>query len=314
MKRICPTIHELLAFEASARHLSFTDAADELCITPSAVSRQVSSLEEFLGVALFRRSGKKLVLSGNGKMYLSKVAPGLNIIKAASLDMLAVRSCDSSLTLSSVPTFTTNWLIPHWPLFQQIYPDAKLNFKAHVSSDEMFPPDVTAAVRFGKGTWPNVVSEYLIGNRFVVICRPEDLKGERAIRGVNDIHRHTLLQHIEAPGSWERWCDHVKIDKSRALLGPRFEQYSVLISAVVNGMGIGLVPEFLVGQELKKGLLVKPFSTSVEINQGHYLCYPKEQLNLPVFKAFRTWLQTACADPRDAHTVAPLRVQANTPA
>jgi LysR family transcriptional regulator, glycine cleavage system transcriptional activator len=299
MKRICPTINELLAFEASARHLSFTEAASELCVTPSAISRQVTSLESFFDASLFRRSGKRLVLTEVGRAYMSKVSPGLKTIHAASLDLLATKQGEHALTLSSVPTFTSNWLIPRWPDFQQIYPQAKISFSSHVSNDESFPTDVDAAIRYGSGTWPNVVSDYLIGNKFVVICSPQLMVGKRMLKSVEDFQHHTLLQHAEAPDAWTVWCEHVRVDSSKAIAGPRFEQYSALISAVGAGLGIGLVPECLVGHELQRKLVINPFPFGVEMNKGHYLCYPKEQRNQPLFQAFRHWILETCASGRE---------------
>ncbi len=294
MKRVCPTINELLAAESAARHLSFTEAASELCVTPSAISRQITSLEKFFGVALFRRSGKRLALTEAGRAYIAKIAPGLKTIQGASLDFLAAKQGEHALTLSSVPTFTASWLIPRLPQFQKIHPQAKLSFRSHVSNDESFPADADAAIRYGGGTWPNVVSEYLIGKKFVAICAPQLMHGKHALKKADDIRHHTLLQHAGAPDAWTIWCRHAKADASKSIAGPRFEQYSTLISAVAAGLGIGLVPEFLVRPELLQGRVISPFPFGVEIDQGHYLCYPKDRLELPQFLAFRRWILQAC--------------------
>lgn len=294
MKRIAPTITELLALEAVARHLNLVDAARELCVTASAVSRQVSGLEAFLGAALFSRVGKRFALTHAGRSYLDRVQPALRTLETASLEVLSSRDGGGTLTLASVPTFTTKCLIPRLSEFSSEHPGVTLNFRQHLAGSDPMPDDVDAAIRFGDGNWPGVACEYLSGREFIVVCSERLLQRKRTLRSDRGLASAPLLQHHAVPLAWAQWCAARQIRGVNAHAGPRFEQYASLIRAVSAEMGVGLVPRCLVQDELRSGEVVEPYASEVQLQYGHFLCYAPNRAGSPVFQAFRRWLHAAC--------------------
>ncbi len=288
MKRDCPTIQELLAFDAVARYESVTLAAGALCLSVSAVSKQVAGLERFLGRALLRKNGRSVQLTHEGRSYWQKVAGALRAIETASFELRAGHAGSGLLTLASVPTFLTKWLIPRLGGFRAQHPGITLSFSQHLGPADSIPPGVDAAIRYGTGDWPGLVSDYIAGRDFVTIAAPS-LSGTQALapRAVAEL---TLLHHEEAPAAWRQWAAHHGVSELLMMPGPRFAQYSALIQAVLSGLGIGLVPRLLVQDELTAGALRIPCGEPMTFDQGHYLCYRPDRQDVPVFHAFRAWV------------------------
>ena len=289
MKRICPTITELLTFDAAARYESMTMAAEVLCLSISAVSKQLAGLESFVGKPLLMKKGRGIRLTPAGREYWSKISPALRAIESATIETAASDSSGGILALASVPTFLTKWLIPRLPDFRRIHPNVTFSFNQHLRLDEALAFDVDAAIRYGSGNWPGVVSDYIAGREFVCIHSPESWKDGKPIRTPKDLPGHTLLHHEEAPYAWNTWGMRHGLDQVRMLSGPCFAQYSALIQAVLNGFGIGLVPRILVEEELQEGRAIV-LGDPVDVDQGHYLCYSANRLERPAFAAFREWL------------------------
>ena len=290
MKRICPTIQELLAFDAVHRHGSFSNAASALCISVSAVSKQITGLEDFLGRALFQKTGRNSTLTPQGQIYWQKISSSLRTIESASFELRSTASGSGTLTLASVPTFLTKWLIPRLPAFSQKSRHVMLSFSRHLEPSDGIPAGVDAAIRYGPDGWPGVVSEYIAGREFVLIVARTLVEGRRRIAQPDDIIGHTLLHHEGATTAWRQWASQHDVPEVQTLAGPRFAQYSALIQAALNGLGIGLVPRLLVQEELAEGSLLIPCGTPVSLDQGHYLCYRPDRLELPAFAAFREWI------------------------
>ncbi|WP_198971701.1 LysR substrate-binding domain-containing protein [Xylophilus sp. ASV27] len=290
MKRDCPTIQELLAFDAVARHESITLAAGALCITVSAVSKQIAGLESFIGRPLLRKSGRGVQLTPQGRVYWQKIAGGLRAIETATFEARSGDAGAGLLTLASVPTFLTKWLIPRLPAFSQQSRHVTLSFSRHLEPTDGIPAGVDAAIRYGSDAWPGVVSEYIAGREFVLIAAPARLGGGHRIARPADIVGHTLLHHEGAPTAWRQWAAQHAVPEIHTTAGPRFAQYSALIQAVQSGLGLGLVPRVLVEAELAEGTLRLPCGEPVTVDQGHYLCYRADRLHLPAFAAFREWV------------------------
>ncbi len=290
MKRTCPTIQELLAFDAVARYESLTLAAQALCVTVSAVSKQVAGLEAFIGRPLLQKSGRGVQLTPQGHVYWQKVAGGLRAIEAATFEARAGDAGAGLLTLASVPTFLTKWLIPRLPAFRQQSRQVTLSFSRHLEPTDGMPPGVDAAIRYGPDGWPGVVSEYIAGREFVLVAARTLVAEHHRIARPEDLLGHTLLHHENAPTAWRQWAAQHGVAAAHTAAGPRFAQYAPLIQAALAGLGIGLVPRVLVQEELAEGALVSPCGEPVAIDQGHYLCYHPGRLKLPAFAAFREWL------------------------
>ncbi len=291
MKRNCPTIQELLAFDAVARHDSLTQAASALCITVSAVSKQISGLEVFLGVSLLSRQGRGVQLTSQGLAYWQKISTGLRMIETATFEARSVGEDVGLLTLASVPTFLTRWLIPRLPQFRQHFPQITLSFSRHLEPGDRLPQEVDAAIRYSPGDWPGIVSEYIAGREFVLIASEALMSNQHHhLHGPTDLLEHTLLHHVEATTAWPHWAAQHGVPEKNVAAGPRFTQYSALIQAARSGLGIGLVPKILVEDELANGELRSPCGDPVIVDQGHYLCYRPDRIHMPLLAAFRSWL------------------------
>ena len=294
MKRTCPTIQELLALDAVARYQNMTQAAGALCITVSAVSKQLGSLEQFLGLPLLERRGRSVQLTREARAYWQRVSAGLREIETATFEMRAAASGAAGevtglLTLSSVPTFLTKWLIPRLPNFRRQHPGITLSFGQHMFRDAALAPGVDAAIRFGVGNWPDLISEYIGGRDFVPVGAPDLLGGKRG-DGPAALRGYSLLHHDEAPSAWKQWAARHGASDLPTLTGPRFAQYSALIQAVTGGLGVGLVPRLLVEEELAQGHLLTLDDMAVSLDQGHYLCFRAERAGSPVLGVFREWI------------------------
>ncbi len=295
MRSSCPSTVELLTFVASVKHLNFSRAAHELGLTPSAVSRQVSNLETQLGVRLFVRDGRQLALTHAGQSYHARIKEPLREICHASLEVLASRDEAELLTIASVPTFTTKWLVPRLPRFLASAPSVTLSFRRHLAHGDPFPPELDAAVRYGDGRWEGVLSDYLDGHRFLLVCSPEFAE-RHPVRKPADVVDAPRLVHDQAAGTWIKWAEAYRVTRMRALAGPRFEQYAVLTQAACAGLGLALVPAFLIHDMLSSGALVQPIDAPVDVaDQGHYLCYSADRLAAkPALQRFRTWMIEEC--------------------
>lgn len=290
MKRDCPTIQELLALDAVARHSSLTQAAAALCVTTSAVSKQIASLESFLGVALLQKAGRGVQLTPVGRTYWLKTTASLRALETATYEVRAGADGNATLMLSCVPTFFTRWLIPRLPQFRQAHPRVTLSFSRHLAPLENLPAHVDAAIRYNPAEYPGVVNEYIAGREFAVIASAALMQGGHRIREPADVLSHTLLHHEEAQGAWSQWAVAHGISDQLLIAGPRFAQYSALIQAVRCGLGIAFVPHLLVEDELADASLVNPFGGVTAVEHGHYLCYRPDRMHFPAFVLLREWL------------------------
>lgn len=296
MRHCYPNVAELLAFTSAARHLNFSRAARELGLTPSAVSRQIAALEGLVGTPLFVREGRNLTLTDAGRRYHERVAEPLREIGNASLELMTSRGDSDLLTIASVPTFTTKWLIPRLPAFLASTPGVTLSFSRHLSHGDAFPFTLDAAIRYGDGTWEGVVSDYVDGRWFMPVCAPSFL-ARYPLHHVEDVARAPRLVHNQAEDVWGTWADRNGVATHAQRPEPRFEQYSVLLQAAEAGMGVGLVPAFLAREAVTAGRLVEPVSAGVDVpHHGHYLCYPRERLQQrTALRQFREWMLTQAA-------------------
>ncbi|ASW03197.1 LysR substrate-binding domain-containing protein [Paraburkholderia aromaticivorans] len=290
MKHLYPSVTELLAFTSAAKHLNFSRAARELGLTPSAVSRQIASLETSFGVQLFIRDGRELVLTRAGNLYRARVGNPLREIGNASLELMSAAGQSDLLTIASVPTFTTKWLIPRLPDFLSRTPGVTISFSRHLAHGDMFPLDLDAAIRYGDGSWEGVQCDYIDGRTFLLVCAP-DYRHRNPLRQPQDAARAPRLLHGQAERVWGQWAERYGVCDMHVLAGPRFEQYSVLIQAAQAGLGLALIPAFLVRDDLAAGTLVEPLTAPIDVDHGHYLCYFAERIeSQPSLRRFREWM------------------------
>lgn len=291
MRRKIPSTAALSVFESAARHQSFTKAADELAVTQSAICRQIGALEDFLGVKLFRRSRRGVVLTEAGVTYSRKVTSRLDEVERDTLELMAKGGQGGALELGVVPTFATKWLLPRMPLFAHAHPGITVNLTARTRPFLFDDTPFDAAIYAGDSTWPGTEGVFLMHENLVAVCSPR-LIAPRTTLGRNDWHRYTLLQQSTRPYAWRDWFASRGMQLEGDMSGPRYELFSMLAEAAVHGMGIALIPRFLVEDELQRGVLVQLAKRSYLSDRSYYLIYPEQKSENAALTAFRVWLET----------------------
>jgi len=293
MRRFIPSTSCLIAFDTAARHLSFTKAAHELHMTQGAVSRQLATLETYLGVKLFERVNHRLILTEAGREYAMQISTTLKQVEIATFQVMAYKNSAGVFNLATLPTFGIKWLIPRLPKFTAAYPDVILNLSTEVLPFDFNSRQADAAIHFGEPDWPGAAMVRLIGEEVVPVCSPAMSK---EVRSIEDLTRLTLLQHTTRPLAWQDWFRHAGVDCPNALSGPRFEQLLMVIQAAVAGLGVALMPKFLVEVEIGLGQLHVPFPLAVKSPQSYYLTYPEKNASKPAVIKFRDWILSELQD------------------
>lgn len=300
MRRRVPSIESLTAFEASARHLSFTRAAAALSLTQSAVCKQVAVLEDYLGVRLFHRIKKRISLTEAGQVYMRQVIDGLDRLERDTVSIMTYRGTGEVLELAVIPTFATRWLIPRLPDFEQCNPGITLNLTT-CSEPFLFTDTVfDAAIHFGTAVWPGAASTWLFGEEMIPVMAPAMLR-QQDCRAPAALAGFPLLHQSNRHDAWRRWFEAAGVAAVEAIGGPRFELFSMLAEAARAGLGVALLPRFLVQSELAAGDLVAPFDIALTDEQAYYLACPEQRQDRPALQRFTGWLVAQAEDYRTAH-------------
>ena len=300
MRRKLPSTGALEAFEAAARHQSFTKAAQELSVTQSAVCRQVASLESFLDVALFSRTRRGVMLTEAGQAYGRSVAARLDEVERDTLELMARGGRGSSLELAVVPTFGTRWLLPRLPAFQRAHPHVVVHLTSRTRPFLFADTPFDAAIHAGESgaaAWPGTAMRFLMHESLIAVASPA-LMAERGlgkVRTAADWARLPLLQQSTRPYAWRQFFERLGLDVPQPMAGPRLELFSMLTEAAVHGMGVALTPPFFVQEELAQGRLVDVAARAVTGDRAYSLIYPEHKAELPALQAFAAWLQAEAA-------------------
>lgn len=286
-RRFLPSFSLLAAFEAAARTGSVTAAANELGLTQSAVSRQISALEKQLGVALFLRERQTIRLTLAGDTYAREVREALRRISNASLNLRA-NPAGGTLNLAILPFFGTRWLTPRIPRFLDVNPGMVVNFVTRLEPFDFRFDTLDAAIHFGPARWPGAALTFLMDEEVLPVCSP-DLKEHHHLRAPSDLLRTPLLHLSSRPDAWETWFlkHHVGFD---ALHGTLFDQFMTMVEAAAAGLGAALLPRFLINRELTEGLLVPAVDAQAMETGQYYLAYPPDRATYPPLAAFRGWI------------------------
>lgn len=293
MRRYIPSSTALKCFEASVRHLSFTKAAEELYLTQSAVSRQIRNLEEFLARDLFIRLNKRLVLTGSGAAYYKEVVPLLDGMESASLRMLHREDEKITLTISSLPTLASYWLMPRLAEFQSEYPQFQVKVQSLDDAAKIDPDSIDIILHYGGDHWPRAVSHQIIKEQVVAVCSPELLTrigGEdRKEWLVEDVTLFPFLHLSSRINAWPDWMVAQGLE-SGSFSGASFAHFHMVLEAAKNGMGIAVLPSILAERSIQTGDLVAPFGESVTTPHEYLLSYPADKADLEQVMIFRDWL------------------------
>jgi len=299
MRRKLPSTGALEAFEAAARHQSFTKAAEELSVTQSAVCRQVAALESFLDVRLFRRTRRGVTLTEAGLDYSRSVGARLDEVERDTLELMARGGRGSSLELAVVPTFGTRWLLPRLPAFQRAHPHVAVHLSSRTRPFLFADTPFDAAIHAGEtgsAAWPGTEKRFLMSESLIAVASPSlPALAAGDPRTAADWARLPLLQQSTRPYAWRQFFDGLGLVVPQPMAGPRMELFSMLTEAAVHGMGVALTPPFFVQEELAQGRLVDIAPRPVGGQRAYSLIWPEEKAELPALQAFAAWLQAEAA-------------------
>ncbi|MBF7729008.1 LysR family transcriptional regulator [Pseudomonas sp. N040] len=303
MRRKIPSTSALISFEAAARHASFTKAADELALTQSAICRQVAGLEAFLGVELFRRSRRGVKLTEAGLAYARRVAAQLDAVERDTLAVMSQQGAQN-IELAVGPSFGTQWLLPRLAELQRQQPQITVNLSSRTRPFLFADTSFDAAIHFGDGEWSGTEAHFLMRENAQPVCSPALLAG-RAQLSAAELAQLPLLQQSTRPYAWRQWFGHQGLNIAQDLSGPRYELFSMLAQAASHGMGVALIPPFLIERELADGRLAVANGQSVPGEHGYYLIVPERKVESAALRVFRDWLlQAALAYQRENATPA----------
>ena len=294
MARRLPSLNAVKAFEAAARHESFTQAAQELCVTQGAVSHQVKALEAELGLKLFHRERQRLVITEAGRQYLAVVRDALDRI-ALGTERLRRRQNSGVLTISTSPDFAAKWLVHRLGRFADQYPEIDLRISATMHHVDFVREDVDLAVRHGDGNWPGLEVVRLCTEQLFPVCSPKLVNGRNPIRRPADVLKFPLL-HFEDRTNWSKWLTTAGVYGAEVSLGPVMNRASMVIDAAVDGHGLGLARTTLAAWDLINGRLIRPFDVALPLSRGYWVVCPKVTAMLPKIVTCRDWLLAEAAE------------------
>jgi LysR family transcriptional regulator, glycine cleavage system transcriptional activator len=285
-----PSLNGLRAFEAAARHLSFTNAAAELNVTQTAISHQIRRLEEELGIRLFVRQNRALALTPQARDYLPGVRAAFNDLRLATDRLL--RKDEHVLTVSTLASLAAKWLLPRLSAFQETHPGIDVRITTSTALVDFKSGDVDAAIRYGRGDWPGLHADWLMADQLFPVCSPALLTGKHPLRCPEDLRDHVLLHTSNANSDdWRLWLTAAGLPANISRQpGLTFDLILMTVQAALDGFGVAMGRTSYVEADIAKGRLVVPFKITLPANAGFYLVCPEATADTPKLAAFRQWL------------------------
>lgn len=285
-----PPLNALRAFEAAARHLSFKDAAAELCVTQGAVSRHVQHLEEFLGLRLFERHHRQVKLTAAGASYSREARHALRHISRATLHLTSSAN-DTLLRVKLPPTCAVRWLMPRLPLFHAVHPEISVQLTTSHGDVDFSRENIDVAIQYGSAAQENVTAEQLIREELVPVCSPRLMEGMPRVTRPRDLRRHMLLKSVLRRDDWPNWFCTVGLPRNFTTEGEIvLENASLTYEAAAKGLGMALAQLAFIQDELEAGTLVVPIDRHLANPTGYFLLIPRERAQLRKTRAFRAWI------------------------
>ena len=296
-----PPLNALRAFEAAARRLSFTQAAEELNVTPGAISQQIRQLEDFAGTPLFKRTGRSVLLTDAAQAALPLVREAFDRISEAGRIMQAPAR-KGRVMVSCAPSFAAKWLAPRLEKFHRTNEGTEAWISADMSLTDFNTADADLAIRYGRGNYEGLKSEKLLDETVLPVCSPRLLEGPDAIRRPEDLKHHTLLHDESSENDpscpdWASWLRAHSVSGVDATKGPRFNQGIIVIESAGAGRGVALAKQAIAANDIAAGRLAAPFANgSIPIDFGYWLVWPKGRHLSPDVRAFIKWIKDEAAD------------------
>lgn len=287
IKRL-PPLNTLRSFEAAARQGSFQAAARELFVTPSAVSHQIKSLEEFLGLPLFVRQTRRVHLTSAGKEYLKTVQKALRDIERATQNLVSTHG-SGELRLAVAPAFLTRWLLPRMGVFSEQYPDIELQISASTGLLDFSRDDVDMAVYYGDGNWDGLECLFMRQSVLIPVCSPS-LVARKPILEPADVSQHRLIHVSKRIDEWRTWFEAANTEYRENRKGLVLSSGSLAAGAAVRGLGIALTDVSLISEEIQSGELITPLDIPLPKNKSFYLVYAKNRPAGYAMRMFRDWI------------------------
>lgn len=284
-----PPLNSLKCFESAARHGSFNKAAQELNVTPSAISHQIKGLEGFLGIELFRRTKRKVVLTEAGESYIKPIKKIFQQLEQATADLKSAQHA-GSLKLAVAPSFLTRWLMPRMERFQNRYPDIEIEIRSSIGLIDFSLGEIDMAVYFGNGEWDGIEAHYLRPIRLAPVCSPKLIKPNQPIKVPEDMRFYPLLHVSKRGDEWNDWLQQNGLDPKVFRRGLMFSSGSLTAGAAAQGLGIALADISLVMPEVDSGQLQVLFDKHLETNRSFYLVFEKNRALSPAMVAFKEWI------------------------
>lgn len=297
MSRRLPPLNSLKVFEAAARHLSFTRAAEELFVTQAAVSHQIKALEEFLGLKLFRRRNRSLLLTEEGQAYFLDMKEIFTALSDATEKLLA-RTAKGTLTVSLPASFAIQWLVPRLADFNASHPDIDVRIKAVDIDEGSLTDDVDVAIYYGRGKWFGLRVDLLCNEYLIPLCSPALLTGAHPLLSPHDLVHYTLL-HDTSRRDWQAFTRQLGLTDINVNQGPIFSHTALVLQSAIHGQGVALANNVLAQPELKAGRLVCPFDDVLMSKNAFYVVCHDTQAELGKIAAFRQWMLSRAQQEQD---------------
>lgn len=288
MNKQLPPLHLLTIFEASARHQSFKMASEELFLTPSAVSHQIKSLEEFLGFSLFIRQSRGVKLNSAGKMYLDYVQESLQLL-AKGTQSVKRKYQSPNLKISTFSTMATNVIIPQLGFFQQAHPEIDIRIEAGLDITDIRYEDFDLALRIGHGDWPNVAMRKLLDIKIAALCS-KDFADKHQLTSVEQIVDVPLIDLTSMTNVWKTWATATNVDHDNFHHNLTFSNYEASLHAAEQGLGLCLALMPIESSLVKRNILVNPFDMTINFGRSLYAVYREEDHNRHDIQCFLDWL------------------------
>lgn len=293
---LLPSIGALVAFESAARHLSFSRAAAELHLTQGAISRQVRELETRLGLPLFERINQRVFLTDAGESYRLEVTRILAGLATATERTMASAGGAEVLNLAVLPTFAARWLVPRLPKFLADHPQATVNFAVRNEPFSFTDTPLDAAIHFGEPTWPGAMCDFLCIEEVYPVASPI-LRDRFGLQDTAAIAQAPLLHQSSRPTAWADWLTAEGLPTTGAYRGSRFDQFSMIAEAAVAGLGVALMPRFMIETELASGRLALLTERPIDAGKAYWFVYPEAKVRSRLVRSFGDWLKVEAAVP-----------------